>query len=265
VERRLLAAVTLFLVIVPARAHDYWLMPESFFAAPGSTDELRLLMGDDFVVEEERPFQKKPTLRFRHFAGKETSDLSGEDGKKPFARLSLKESVTHLIALDRASSLIKLEADKFNKYLKEEGLDAILEARRKAGEDRSPGRERYSRYIKTLIQAGDKPDDTATRVIGQKLEIVLQANPYRLKAGDSLTVKVLFEGKPLARAKVFAHHREKEKTRTQSTTTSAEGLATFKLNASGPWLIRLVHMRRAVKDADADWESFWAALTFALK
>jgi len=35
------------------------------------------------------------------------------------------------------------------------------------------------------------------QVLGQKIEIVLQQNPYLLGPGDSLDVKVLFEGKPL--------------------------------------------------------------------
>jgi uncharacterized GH25 family protein len=264
-NRLVLIIMAALCTVVPARAHDYWFQPDAFFVAPGKVVELRLLMGDDFVMEEERPYQKKATLRFQRIAGKDATNLAGEEDKKPFARLTLREAGTHLIALDRGSFLIKLEAGKFNKYLKEEGLDAVLEERRKAGEDKSPGRERYSRYVKTLIGVGDRPDATPLRAIGQKLELVPRANPLGLKRDDSLTVQVLFDGKPLAGATVFACHREKEKTATQREKTDAEGLATFKMDKSGPWLIHLVHMRRAVKDADADWESFWGSLTFSLK
>jgi hypothetical protein len=257
----------LLLTAGPARAHDYWFMPETFFPAPRADVALRLHVGDHFVSEAERPFAKKPTLRFQLFHGKETLDLAplSREDKTPFARVTVRSAGTHLIALDRASHLITLDADKFNRYLAEEGLDAVLAERRKAGEDKLPGRERYSRYLKSLLQVGAERDDTARKVLGQRLEIVPQANPYRLKPGDLLTVRVLFEGKPLAGARVFALRRQGDKTHTQKATTSAEGLATVKLDAAGPWLIRLVHLRRAVKDADADWESFWAALTFALK
>jgi hypothetical protein len=31
------------------------------------------------------------------------------------------------------------------------------------------------------------------------------------------------------------------------------------------YLVQLVHMRRAANDKDADWHSWWAALTFEVK
>ena len=42
------------------------------------------------------------------------------------------------------------------------------------------------------------------------------------------------------------------------------GARAFTLPRAGAWLIKAVHMIRAPSDAGADWESFWASLTFAL-
>jgi uncharacterized GH25 family protein len=264
---RTVAVLLLLLPAAPARAHDYWLLPDTFFPSPGDTVAVRLHVGEDLVSEAERPFQKALTVRFELFAGKDTTDLAtlSKEDDKPVARVALKAAGTHLIALERVPRFIALEAEKFNKYLAEEGLDAILEQRRKAGEDKQPGRERYSRYLKTFIQTGDDRDDTPRRALGQKLELVPQTNPYALKAGDRLTVRVLFEGKPLTGARVFAQRRTGDKTTTQDATTTAEGLATFKLDGAGTWQVRLVHMRRTTADKEADWESFWGSLTFGIK
>jgi hypothetical protein len=43
-----------------------------------------------------------------------------------------------------------------------------------------------------------------------------------------------------------------------------EGRVTFRLPRSGMWLVKAVHMIPAPPDTKADWESFWASLTFEL-
>jgi uncharacterized GH25 family protein len=265
--RFLAGATALFLLATSALAHDYWLEPESFFVAAGEAVAVRLHVGEKLTSEEERPFQKKPTVKFQLLWADDALDLAalGREDKTPVARVTPKAPGTYLIALERDARLIKLDAKKFNDYLAEEGLDAILEQRRKAGEDKAEGRERYRRYLKAIIQAGDKRDDTYKRLLGQKLEIVPRANPGALKAGDALAVRVLFDGKPLAGARLAAHVRAGGKVTTQTATTSKEGEATVKLDRAGTWLVRLVHMRRAADDKEADWESFWASCSFGLK
>jgi len=266
-KRQTLASViALLLLACSAKAHDYWLAPASFYSPPEKAVTVRLFVGDGFKSEAQRPFQKQPTVKFQLFSARDTLDLAaaGEDGKTPVARITPKKSGNYVVALERAPQHIKLNADKFYKYLKEEVLDAILEQRRKSGDDKKEGRERYSRYLKCLLQVGKAHDDTCKRVLGQRLEIVPQCNPYELKAGDTLTVRVLFEGKPLAGAKLFAHHQAGDKVTTKTVRTGKDGTATIKLDKAGSWLLRLVHMRPCTGDADADWESFWAACSFGL-
>jgi uncharacterized GH25 family protein len=186
------------------------------------------------------------------------------EGKKPFAQITFDKPGSWWVALERERKTIRLEADKFNDYLAEEGLDKILEQRRVLGEDRKPGRERYSRYLKCLLQVGAKSDDTWKKRADHRLEIEPVADPLSVKAGTAFKVRVLFEGKPLANVPLFALHREGEKVSRQKVTTAMDGTADVKLTHSGLWLIRLVHMRRCPDQEEADWESFWSALTFAV-
>ncbi|MBA3439949.1 MAG: DUF4198 domain-containing protein, partial [Pyrinomonadaceae bacterium] len=227
-------------------AHDYWLEPEAFMMPAGSSVIVRMYLGDDFKIEEERPFQKNQTPRFQMFSAQETQNLlpSGQDGKSPVAQVTPRVAGNYLIAMERNAQNIKLDAEKFRQYLAEEGLNQIIALRQQSGEDKTEGRERYSRYLKSLLKVGDRNTDVYNRIVGHRLELVPQANPYELKVGDPLKVRVYFDGKPLSGAKIFAYSREAGQVFTQSATTSGDGSMSFTLDRPGQWLIRLVHMRR---------------------
>jgi uncharacterized GH25 family protein len=266
--RSIFGVLTLLLLLAgPVPAHDFWMQPETFTPALRRPIALRIFVGDGLEIETERSFEKKPTIRFQALSAAGARDLmsTGTEGKKPFASLTFDMAGSHWIGLERERKTIRIEADKFNEYLAEEGLDKVLEQRRLAKEDRKPGRERYSRYLKCLVQAGDTRDEAWKKQFGHRLEIVPQVDPSTLKTGDSFKVRVLFEGKPLANVPLFALNRkDSEKARSQKLVTAADGTAEVKLSRAGMWLVRLVHMRRCPDTDEADWESFWSALTFAI-
>lgn len=251
----------------PAAAHDYWLEPDTFFPQLNSSVALRLLIGDGFVNEQERPFQKKLTLRLELIGAGKTTDLAAlaEEGRKPLAKVHIDKPGCYWVVLDRDWAYLTLEAKKFSAYLLEEGLQNILDERAKAKEMNQPGKERYRRYLKCLLRAGAESDDAWKRTFGQALEIVPLANPAGLKVGDTLHVKVLFEGKPLTKAPTFAHARSGKDVNRTALKTDQQGIAAIPLKSTGPWLVRLVHMRRCTADAKVDWESHWSSFTFSLR
>lgn len=255
------------LLACPVSAHDYWLEAQPFFGKEGEAVHLRLFVGEEFTGEAEKAFQKKATVKFHWHGAGDAIDLAvtAKEDQKPYGQATPAKAGSYLATLEREPRQITLTADKFNAYLKEEGLDAVLEDRRKNGEEKAEGRERYRRYLKALVQVGATRDDTYKKEVGHRLEIGPQAHPAERKAGDTLTVRVLFEGKPLANARLNAYRRGQDKVHGQTIRTSKEGLAEVKLDQSGPWLVRLVHMRRAGEDKEIDWESFWAGYSFAVK
>lgn len=264
------AFLLLLLAAAHALSHDYWLEPENFFLpASGGNVPVRLLVGEGLKSDEERPLQKQRTGKFVLLSAKGSLDLlaSNEDGQTPVVSVSLNADGNHLLAMERKWTSIKIEPDKFKQYLHEEGLESIIAMRERAGESDTEGRERYSRYLKTLLQVGNRSDDTFKRIVGHRLEIIPQTNPYRAKHGDMLGVRISFDGKPLAGVKVFAENRDGGVTLKQDALTSHDGIARFKLNRRGMWSIRLVHMQRCTaSDCDGmDWESFWAAYTFGMR
>lgn len=262
--------------LVETRAHDLWLEPNAPLAARGDELSLHLREGDAFKGDEERPLQKDHVERFDLFSDRaRRRDLlaTGKDEQTPVARARL-EGGAGLAVMDRGPRPITMPPDKFNRYLTDEGLDAITASRARSGQSDQPGVEVYSRYLKTLIQERDlaaaTPSTLYKRRVGQRLEILLETDPGRMQPDEPLVVKVIFDGKPLPGARVFAYRRTGNDAPAPAMTasTSARGLAEFKVDQPGLWLVRLVHMRAAVDkrtDSPAQWESFWATYTFAVR
>ena len=255
-----------FLFSMNAFAHEYWFEPETFFSARGDKTAVHLYVGDGLVKDrEERVYQSEKTPMLQLFSTYKTWDLkiSLTEGQMPIYNFSAEKVGNYLLAMERNWSYITLESNKFEDYLREDGMEYIIAERAKLGENQKEGRERYSRFIKSLLQVGDKRDDTYKKLIGLKLEIMPLENPYSKKVGDKLKFQVLFDGKLLANRAVFADNRNSE---TQKMTTDKNGKITVKLDKSGLWLVRLVNMQRCRQDcAEADWESFWGAFSFGVK
>lgn len=244
-------------------AHEYWFEPETFFPAPKAKIAVHLYVGDGLVKDrEERVYETKKTDMFQLFSTFKTWNLktSLTEGQMPIYEFSADKSGNYLLAMERNWSYITLEPQKFEDYLVEDGMEYISKEREKLGESSKPGRERYSRYIKTLLQVGDKRTDVYKKKLGMKLEIMPLENPYSKKVGDTLSFQVLFDGKPLVGKTVFANNRDSE---TQKMTTDKDGKFSMKIEKKGLWLARLVYMQRCAKDCgEADWESFWGAFSF---
>lgn len=259
-------ALLLLLASAGAGSHEFWMLPKSFVVAPGGTTSLTLASGEDFRGGKVT-FSASVVAGLRQYSPGQTTDLrprlpaTGELRELPVV---LREGGTHVIAFDTYPSSIVLPADKFNSYLRDEGLDFIVKKRRASGQEAAEGRERFRRNIKTLIQVGDRADATYARRTGQRLEIVPLANPFSKRQGDELGFQVTFDGKPLSNALVQAWHKRGEQTSIIKTKTDARGKATVALPLPGAWMISVVHMVPARDSPDHDWDSYWGNLTFAL-
>lgn len=265
------SAIALFLAVVfvwPAQAHEYWLEPDRFFLAPKESADINLFLGEGLKVEEGIPYRSSKTSIFRLLSSDGTFDLARDvrEEAKPLFSFSAQKAGTYLLAMERNWSYISIEPDKFDEYLREDGIEYIITEREKLGESKKEGKERYSRYIKALIQVGNKRDRTFGQRAGLRFEIVPLSNPYSLKVGEELPVQVLFEGKPLADRTLFADNRDGDSITKKRQITNPDGIANFKLDRKGVWLIRLVFMQRCSKNCEgADWESFWGALSFGMR
>lgn len=260
------AALVLGLTATPAGAHDFWLEFGPLAPQPGAELSLSLWVGEDFAAHEQKPMDLARTVALRHVTASGDEDLRGaaRDGAVPMHRLTLAQPGGHLLAIERSPARIELRARKFNRYLKHEGLGAVLAERKRSGERLRRGRERYSRYLKAFVQVGAAADGVSMRVLGHRIELVPERDLATLRAGERLVMQVRFDGAPLAGAQVEAFVRGPSGAPVgQMVTSDATGRVTFAVDRGGAWLVRTVHMQRCTGCEDAQWESFWTGYSFA--
>ena len=249
-----------------AWAHDYWLLPDRLRVTPGARVALSLWVGDDLVPEEARGWQRERTTRFVHVSSSASEDLLARpvEGASPLLDVALGAPGGHLFVMERNASRIELPADRFEHYLRDEGLDGIIAARRALGESSRAGRERYTRYLKAYVQAGAARDAVSSRTMGQAFELVPRDDLSRLRPGRPIRVSVRFRGAALAGVTVEALSRVGDDIGHARAVSDARGVVTFTLDREGTWLLRATHMTRCEACADADWESWWTSYAFGL-
>ncbi|MBC7548414.1 MAG: DUF4198 domain-containing protein [Polaromonas sp.] len=263
-----------WLMAAPLHAHEFWMVPVVTPLAVGDTARVGLRVGE-FFEGDALGFSAAQTVALRAHTAAGAQDLlpllalRGAVAELP---LRLVTAGTTVLSFDSQPNTISLSADRFHAYLHDEGMDFIKARREATGSAKEPGRERYRRFVKTLIQSkapGPVPvDATFGVVVGQQLEVVPLNDPLALVPGGQLGIQVLFEGKPLAGALLKAWHKGAGKDEGQTliirSTTKADGTAAFSLPYAGAWMVSVVHMIPAVGVKNIDWDSLWGNLTFAV-
>ncbi|MGE4242839.1 DUF4198 domain-containing protein [Ramlibacter sp.] len=261
---RLFAGLLLLVgAALPAVAHEFWMLPSSFQLQRPGRVPVSLWVGEQFEGERVGIHAGLvASLRRHDAAGAVDLAAAVPDHAVADWPVIVRRAGTSLIALDTHPSSIELPADTFHAYLREEGLEFIVEARKKAGTAAKPARERYRRNLKALVRLGNQRDAVAMQRIGQKLEIVPLADPQRLPADGKVEMQVLFDGAPLPAALVKLWHRRDGQLLTIRARTRADGRVTATLPWTGVWMASVVHMVAAPDTQDFDWDSYWGNLMF---
>ncbi len=248
-------------VTVSIAAHEFWIEPASHRVEAGQLLRASLRVGERFqgktVARDETVIK-----RFSLFDREGEHAVVGRSGS-PVHLVRAQGVGVGVLAYRSHRSSHRMDADQFERYLRGEGLDFVIKRRAVLNESDAPGREVYSRCAKALvlIGKGDDVENGYDRRVGHPLEIVPNTSPFALAAGETLRFQVLFHGQPLAGSKVvFVNQREPRKLRTS--VTDASGKVELQPITSGRWMVTTIHMTRAPRDVDADWESLWASLTF---
>jgi len=256
----ILVAAVVALAGAPLLAHDMWMEPSTFSPAAGDIVSVRLRVGQDLLGD---PIPRDPAL-VNQFVFEDASGrkpLVGRDGADPAGFLRVSAPGVVVIGYRSNPSQVELTAEKFNQYLKEEGLEAVAALRARRNETGATARELFSRCAKSLVLSGSPSDAPADRTLGFPLELVAERNPYAVRAGQDLPVRLTYQNRPLAGTLVVAMNRLNPSEKLTAR-TDADGRVRFQLRRSGMWLIKAVHMLPAPAGAAADWESYWASLTF---
>ena len=247
-------------------AHDFWIEPSTFEAAVGEPVRIHLRVGERFAGD---PVTRNDARIERFVVVGPTGEqpVIGRNGMDPAGLLRLDAPGLWFVGYRSAFSSVELSATAFEQYLREEGLERIIEERAKRRETQTSGRERFSRSVKSLLRTAGATGPGYDRVLGMPLEFVLEADPAGADDGR-VPVRLLHEGTPLEGALVVAFKKGARTAAGASESgrgrTDAAGRYTMHVTP-GIWLVKAVHMQRAQPEAGADWESVWTSLTFEVR
>jgi uncharacterized GH25 family protein len=251
------------------QAHDMFLRPAQHFARPNSTVLIRLLNGTFSRSENSITRDRLLDVAVVTPAGRTALDtlLWSVAGDTSTFLLRTAGNGTYVLGTSTRPKILAMDAKAFNQYLADDGIPDELAARRRDGTLNASSRERYHKHVKALVQVGDTPDSTYDTVLGYPVEIVPLANPYSRRVGDTLAVRILADGKPLAGQYVQYGGRTGSEARVaqQSVRSNGNGVVRIPLRHQGAYYIKFIQMQRRNGDAQANYESRWATLTFAIR
>lgn len=225
------------LFAVSARAHDFWIEPTTYRPAGGETVYLSLRVGESFAGDPvPRSSRRIESFTMRDAGGER--EVEGIENGDPAGMITAGKTPA-VIGYHSRFSEVELPREKFESYLRKEGLDNRISVKTDGVQ-----RERFARFAKSMLVGR-----TDGKPFGWRFELV---------AVDANRFRALYEQKPLAGTLVFALSRDG---RQMSARTNAKGLVSFDL-PPGEWLVKTVHMVPAPADSGFQWESLWASITF---
>lgn len=247
-----------------ALGHETWILPTRFELTPGSAFEAVLSTGSQFPTPQVGTAPDDVIYTRARHQGK-TFDLT--DRRRGEHRLHL-----HGPALGRGDVVVyallpparvQLSLTQVAQYFDEVGANAATRALW-AAQRRQQARwsESFTKQAKTCIRVTgrtDKPDHdrACQQSVGLPLEIVPLDSGFGLRTGQSLRVRLLWQGQPLAGASVGVHSEGHEER--SFVTTDAQGIAALKFERTGRALIFSVHLRPT--ETLGQWLSDFSTLT----
>ena len=275
------AAIGAALVAVAslASAHELFLHPRGFLVAPHATITLPVLDGTFIASGNAIERTRITDLSLRGPDGRIAIDRAGWTERDPRStvRVTFGGPGTYVIGVEIGARTLARDGAAFDRYLAEEALTAILDARRATGRLGRPARASDATAAKTLIAVTDAtghvaappPDGRSAALVasGYAAEIVPLVDPYAVTVGDTVPVRALLGGRPLAGWRVRAggtFGTSTEAIPPQVLTTDRDGRATLRLTHAGHWFVTFVHMVDAVPGGPVDYVSHRATLTFGV-
>ncbi len=249
-------------------AHDLFIKLDTYFLTPGAAVQVPVLNGTFSSSENAIDRGRIADLSLVTPAGRSNLDtlVVSARGDSTFVALRLGGTGTYVLGLSTRPAEIALAGKQFTEYLREEAIHGVLHDRARAGITGDSARERYSKHVKAIFQVGSEPTNGFATALGYPAELVPLDNPYALGRGDTLRVRCLVDGRPVAGQAVLSGGRSRTGARiaARELRTNADGVAALPLAARGRWYLKFIRMV-PMSDGHREYESKWATLTFEVR
>lgn len=269
---RIVAGVTaaIGLSAIPLSAHDFWIVPDAFQVASGRDMSVRTVTGVKFPTSESAVTANR-IAGMRVLAATSAGDLPLTDFSVSGKSLVVPHRPTgagqRVIEASLVPSVRRMSGEGFAKYLRLEGAEALAD--RYAREGRLPSDSidmRSAKFAKTIVEVGTGGPRAWSRLAGHPVEIVPMTDPFMARRGDTLAMRVLWQGKALADAHVHvgvAAAGAELSSPDISLTSDKDGVIRIPLHRGGLWNARASFAAPAeLATTPQTWDVAWATLVF---
>ena len=213
-----------FAVIALFTSHTMFLKLDSYFLAPNTSVSLQLYNGtfekSENVITRDRMLDAR--IVSNGMRAKVSDSQWTEKDSITFLNFQTGAEGTYVAGISTKPRSLTMDSEAFNTYLEHEGIYDMLEWRENNNTLDSSATERYSKHVKTIFQVGDSLTDDWQTNLGYPIEFIPLTNPYGLHTGDSIEVKLLRNGKPLANQLVYADYKGHKDSHTHDSKASKE-------------------------------------------
>ncbi|MHB8206112.1 DUF4198 domain-containing protein [Mucilaginibacter sp.] len=258
---RLLLSILLASVGFIAHAQNYYLIPAKFYLQKDDKLDMQIIATDDFTKQTQVKFQQSNTQSVFMYEGKKKIDLnSNVTGADSVVSYPIKEDGLTLISMTTKPAANEMSRSKFLRSLDADDPDNIADKIKNSNQ--LFYKERYTYYMKTLVQVGDPGGKAFDKPLNDDFEIILKDNPYKLNYGDDISAQINFQGKPLAAAIIMLYVKTSGgNVYPQKLSSDNTGMVYFKLSREGVYILSSRHSAQ-IKDKDADFESWHTSYVF---
>ena len=275
----MLAALGVLTAAASLGAHDFWLVPNAFAVGAGAALEVRGQTSVKFPtsVSAVTP-ERVADARIIGAAGEErVADLS-VSGKSLWLKHRPGAPGQRVVAVALVTRASRAAPAGLKRYIALEGAPELAERYEREGAFGSADSvaQKTTKYAKAVVEVGQGGPRAFARAAGHALEFVPVTDPAALRVGDTIAVRLLFRGRPLAGAHLHAGAAPPAAVhdsaalpkdwKDASVTTGPDGVARVAIDRPGLWNVRTLHAAPSEGSASgrpaAEWEVAFATIVF---
>ena len=254
------------LMSLPSSAHEFWLEPSDFQPKVGDVVTVDLVIGTHFYGFSS-PYTPDEIAAFGLIDAAGNTPITGRFGDMPAGQFVVAQVGLSLLYHQTTPSYVTYtKPEKFISFAVEKGFADVAARYQKQTAENFRLVEKYRRFAKSLIMVG--PASGQDQLLGLEMELVALTNPYKQSVSKEFTVAVYESGvpRPGAQVTVFIRHTPSDVEK-KIIIADERGRVHLSLLPGRHYLFDSVKLQ-PIKDSDpiknAEWESLWAALTFAV-
>ena len=256
-------------------AHDFWIVPNAFAVAANGPLEIRGQTSVKFptTVSAVTPERVAEARLIGAASDERIADLSVA-GKSLLLKHRPSAAGQRVIAVALVTRTSRAAPAGLKRYIALEGAPELAERYDREGLFAKPDSvtQKTTKYAKTLVEVGRGGPRAFTKAAGHALEFVPLTDPSAVRVGDTLSVRLLFRGRPLPNAHFHAGAAPEaafdDSTalpadwKDQSLTTDPSGVARVPVDRPGLWNLRTLHAAPATQGGSQEWDVAFATIVF---